>query len=62
MNTLINLIVITAATLFAVVGPFAIPVIAETYMTGLGTLLLVPCLIGCPYIAAHVPSIVLGGR
>jgi len=62
MNTVINLIVITAATLFAVVGPFAIPVLAETYMTGLGTLLIVPCLIGCPYIAAHVPSIVLGGK
>ena len=62
MNTLINLIVITAATLFACIGSFAIPLIAETYMTGLGTLLIVPCLIGCPWIAAHVPSIVLGGK
>jgi len=62
MNTVINLIVITAATLFACIGSFAIPMIAETYVTGLGTLLLVPCLIGCPYIAAHVPSIVLGGE
>ena len=62
MNTLINLTVITGATLFACIGPFAIPVIAETYVTGLGTLLIVPCLIGCPWIAAHVPSIVLGGK
>ena len=62
MNTFINFIVITGATLFACVGSFAIPVIAETYVTGLGTLLLVPCLIGCPWLAAHMPSIVLGGE
>jgi len=51
-----------AVAAFACIGPFAIPVFAEGYMTGLGTVLLVPCLIGCPWVACYIPMIVLGGR
>jgi len=51
-----------AVAAFACIGPFAIPVIAETYVTGLGTVLIVPCLFACPWVACHLPLIVLGGR
>ena len=62
IDTGIFYLTVLAAVLIACIGPFAIPLIAEAYITGLGTVLLVPCLIGCPWVAVHVPSIVLGGE
>ena len=53
---------VAAAVLLACIGPFAIPLIAETYITGLGTVLLVPAIIGCPWIACHLPMLTFGGR
>lgn len=61
LDTTISLFLAVTAALFAIIGPFAIPLIAEGYVTGLGTVLLVPCLIGCPWVACHLPMIV-GGR
>ena len=62
IDTAIFYLTVAAAVLLACIGPFAIPVIAETYVTGLGTVLLVPCLIGCPWVACHLPMIAMGGR
>ena len=62
IDTAIFYLTAFAAVLFACIGPFVIPVIAETYVTGLGTVLLVPCLIGCPWVACQLPMIIFGGR
>lgn len=62
IDTGIFYLTVAAAVLLACIGPFAIPLLAEAYITGLGTVLIVPCLIGCPWIACHLPVIVMGGR
>ena len=62
IDTAIFYLTVLAAVLLACIGPFAIPLIAETYVTGLGTVLLVPAIIGCPWIACHLPIITMGGR
>ena len=62
IDTAIFYLTVLAAVLLACFGPFAIPLLAETYVTGLGTVLIVPCLFGCPWLACHLPMIILGGR
>jgi hypothetical protein len=62
IDTAIFYLTVAAAVLLACIGPFAIPLIAETYVTGLGTVLIVPCLLGCPWLACHLPLITFGGR
>ena len=62
IDTAIFYLTVLAAVLLACIGPFAIPLLAETYVTGLGTVLLVPAIIGCPWIACHLPIITMGGR
>ena len=62
IDTAIFYLTVLAAVLLACIGPFAIPLLAEAYITGLGTVLLVPCLLGCPWIACHLPMIIFGGR